>query len=252
MKKTEKHAIKKQIPIFQKILLIIFIIIFISSGIIVGKWYYDTSKTESKYENLAETMIKIENNNEEKVENEKIDFDELKKINSDVIGWIKIDNTTINYPIVQSIDNEYYLKKDIYKEYDQCGSIFMDYKNKINFTDKNTVIYGHHIKKGIMFADLVNIYNGNLGNNIDIYVTNPEKTMTFKVFSSYETEPEDYSTNTGITEKEFSDFIKTLKQKSKRAFDCEFENTDKILTLSTCNSTGKKRVLVHAALTEIK
>jgi len=128
----------------------------------------------------------------------------------------------------------------------------MDYKNNPNFTDKNNVIYGHNIKKGIIFADLINIYNGNLGKDVNIEVSNLEKTMIFKVFSSYEIEPEEYSINTAITEKKFNDFTKTLKQRSKKEFNCEYTETDKILTLSTCNSTGKKRVLVHASLMEIK
>ena len=246
-KETNKHA-KKQIPIFQKILLIIFIIIFIVSGFILGRWYYNTSQTEKKYIDLAKEVAEETTENKEST----IHFEELKQINADVVGWIKIDNTTIDYPILQTTNNDYYLKKDIYKEYDQCGSIFMDYKNQSNFTDKNTVIYGHHIKKGIMFADLVNIYNGKLGNDVKIYVYTPDKTMIFEVFSSYQTEPENYSINTAITENELHDFIKVLKERSEKEFIGKYENTDKILTLSTCDSTGKKRVLVHAALVEIK
>lgn len=247
MKKNNKHT-QKHMSTFQKILLVILIIIFVISAFIVGKWYYNTSRTEKKYEDLAEKIVEQENNNNE---DSNINFDELTQINSDVIGWIKVNNTTINYPIMKTTDNEYYLKKDIYRNYDQCGSIFMDYKSNKDFADKNTVIYGHHIKKGIMFADLVHIYDGKLGNDVEIDVYTPEKTMTFKVFSSYKTDPEDYSINTEITENEFYDFIRTLKQKSERDFNCEYENTDKILTLSTCDSTGKKRILVHAALVDI-
>ena len=77
------------------------------------------------------------------VENDKqvIDFEKLKSINPDVVAWIKIDGTTIDYPIMQTTNNEYYLKKDIYNNYEQCGSIFLDYKNNSNFTDKNIVVY---------------------------------------------------------------------------------------------------------------
>lgn len=254
-KEDENKATKKMLN-SQKIILIILIIIFVSSGYIVLNWFYNTSKTEKKYEDLATSVVQTQEKDKNKEENkeqesEKINFDELNKINSDVVGWIKINNTTVDYPIMQTTDNEYYLKKDIYKKYDQCGSIFMDNKNKANFTDKNTVIYGHNIKKGIMFADLEKIYNGNLGNDIEINVYTKEKEMTYKVFSSYETEPEGYSINTNISENEMDNFIKTLSQRSKNKYDCEYEDIDQILTLSTCDNTGKKRILVHAVLTNI-
>ena len=169
-----------------------------------------------------------------------------------MVGWIKIDGTTIDYPIMKTTNNEYYLKKDIYNNYEQCGSIFLDYKNSPNFTDKNIVIYGHHIKKGIMFADLVKIYDGTLGNDVTVNIYTPEKTMKFKVFSSYETEPEDYSINTNIQENEYNEFTNTLKQRSKIGFNSEFNNSNQILTLSTCDSSGQKRILVHASLEEVK
>ena len=242
-----KENKKSGIPQCQKILLIIFIIIFIISGVILIRWYYNASKAEEKYEELSNEVTKIENGEETG-----IDFEKLKNINPDVVGWIKIDGTTIDYPIMKTTNNEYYLKKDIYNNYEQCGSIFLDYKNSPNFTDKNIVIYGHHIKKGIMFADLVKIYDGTLGNDVTVNIYTPEKTMKFKVFSSYETEPEDYSINTNIQENEYNEFTNTLKQRSKIGFNSEFNNSNQILTLSTCDSSGQKRILVHASLEEVK
>ena len=103
-----------------------------------------------------------------------------------------------------------------------------------------------------MFADLVKIYDGTLGNDIAINIYTPEKTMEFKVFSSYETEPEDYSINTSIKENEYNEFTNTLKQRSKNDFNGEFNNSNQILTLSTCDSSGQKRILVHASLEEVK
>lgn len=237
---------KDSMPQYQKILLILFIIIFIVSGVVLIRWYYNASKAEEKYEQLSNGVTKVEN------EEEVIDFEKLKSINPDVVGWVKIDETTINYPIMQTTNNEYYLKKDIYNNYEQCGSIFLDYKNSSNFTDKNIVIYGHYIKKGIMFADLVKIYDGTLGNDVTVNIYTPEKTMKFKVFSSYETDPEDYSINTSIQENEYNEFINTLKGRSKNNFESEFINSNQILTLSTCDSSGKKRILVHASLDEVK
>ena len=243
---VNKKMKKKHLKV-QNYLLIIFIIIFIVSGSILLKWYINTGNSKEKYEKLADEVTKV---NDEGEENDLIDFEKLKSINSDIVAWIIIDGTTINYPVMQTTDNNYYLSKNFYKEYDRCGSVFLDYKSQ--FTDKNIVIYGHNIKRGTMFSDLENICNGKLGNNIDINIYMQGKEMRFQVFSSYVIKPEDYSINTSITENEFGDFKQTLLKRSKIDFLSEYNNTNQIITLSTCDRTGKKRILVHAGLEEVK
>lgn len=83
-----------------------------------------------------------------------VDFNRLEKINKNVIGWIRIPNSVINYPILKSSDNKDYLHKDIYNKYLYAGSIFMNCNNSSDFSDKNTIIYGHNMKDGSMFASL--------------------------------------------------------------------------------------------------
>jgi sortase B len=242
---------KRKMPGYQKILLIIFIIIFIYSGVTLLKWYINTGDSEKKYQDLAQ---EVEISNESSSEENKniIDFEKLKSINSDVVGWIKIDKTNINYPIMQSTDNNYYLTKNFYNEYDRSGSVFLDYKNQKNFTDKNMVIYGHNIKRGTVFADLVDLCKGNFGKDIAIYIYTEEKTMEFKVFSSYEIEPEDYSINSKISEGEFEQFKQTILKRSQIDFDGNAEGGNQILTLSTCDNSGKKRIIVHAVLESVQ
>ena len=243
-KKSEKRNRKSNK--IQNIVLIIFIIIFLVSGFILLKWFLDTKKSDDKYKELTQEVVSVD---EEDSNENIIDFDKLKSINSDVVAWIKIDGTTINYPVMKTTDNNYYLKKNFYKEYDVCGSLFLDYRS--NLTDKNIVIYGHNIKRGIMFADLEKVVNGKLGNNIKIELYMPDRKMCFKVFSSYNIDPEDYAINTSITENELDEFKKTLKERSNMEFESEYDNSNQILTLSACDRTGKKRVLVHAGLDEI-
>ena len=247
VRKKERRKRKSNNNKIQNILLIIFIIIFFVSGFILLKWFLDTNKSEDTYKELAQEVVSV---NEENADENTIDFEKLKSINPDVVAWIKIDGTTINYPVMKTTDNNYYLKKNFYKEYDACGSLFLDYKS--NLTDKNIVIYGHNIKRGIMFADLENIANGKLGNNINIELYMPDRKMNFKVFSSYSIDPEDYAINTSITENELDEFKTTLKERSSMDFESEYDNTNQVLTLSTCDRTGKKRVLVHAGLEEIR
>ena len=79
-----------------------------------------------------------------------VDFKELKKINSDVIGWIVIEGTEINYPIVQGNNNSFYLNHSYDKKWNSLGSIFADYQSSNDFSDYNTFIYGHHTKNGSM------------------------------------------------------------------------------------------------------
>lgn len=246
-KSHKKNIILKKIKM-QNILLIIFASIFIVSGCILLKWYIDTGRSDDKYKDLAKQVIQV-NNSEENTNQDQVDFEKLKSINPDTLAWIKIDGTTINYPVMKTIDNSYYLTKNFYKEYDVCGSLFLDYKS--NLTDKNIVIYGHNIKRGIMFSDLEKIVNGKLGNDIDIDLYTPDKMMKFKVFSSYNIEPEDYAINTSIKENDLNEFKETLKQRSEIGFESEYINSNQILTLSTCDRSGKKRVLVHGCLEEV-
>ncbi len=239
-KKTSK------IPKNQRIMLIIFSLIFIISGSILLNWFIRTGQTEKTYQELAEQAI--DTNQEET----SIDFEKLKNINPEVVGWIKIDGTTINYPIMQHMDNTYYLNRNFYKKKDDSGSVFLDYKNQSNFTDKNIVIYGHNIKRGIIFSDLEKIYQGKLKDDVSVNIYTPEKTMKSKVFSSYEIDPENYAINTNVNENEFDQFKQTLSERTKVKFIGNPNESNQILTLSTCDRTGKKRILVHAELEEVK
>ena len=91
----------------------------------------------------------------EKYRSDKVQFDELLKTNGDVIAWIYGANTHINYPVVQGSDNDYYLRHLLDGTWNDNGSIFMDYANSADFSDQNSLIYGHNMKSGAMFSNLV-------------------------------------------------------------------------------------------------
>lgn len=84
-----------------------------------------------------------------------VDFDALKKLNSDVVAWLYCPDTHINYPVVQASDNDYYLYRQLDGTWNSNGTLFMDYRCQSNMGDGNTIIYGHHMKSGTMFGDLV-------------------------------------------------------------------------------------------------
>ena len=117
-----------------------------------------------------------------------VDFDELKKINSNTKGWIQVNGTNINYPFVQAKDNKYYLIHSFDKSYNNAGWVFLDYRNNINSLSKNTIIYAHGRLDTTMFGSLKNILKSGWLNNTNNYVvklsTETENTL-WQVFSVY-------------------------------------------------------------------
>ena len=243
-KKQQKHKILY-------IILIILIIIFIYSLVTIIRWVIYNISSKKINEEIRNTVVQeiSEIENPEQTDNNfnKIDFVKLKEINQDVIGYIEIPNTGISYPILQAKDNEYYLKKDIYKKYNSCGSIFMDYTNNPNFTDDNTVIFGHNLLNGTMFAELNDIYDGRIGEKIDINIYIENYSFRYSAFSIYKSEPVKEPIQTRFQNKE--KFIEERIEKSRINFNIYPNSEDGILTLSTCDNTGKDRIILHAVKT---
>lgn len=184
-----------------------------------------------------------------------VDFNELLKKNPDTVGWIKVEGTKVNYPIVQSTDNDYYLSHAFNKSANQGGWIFADYR--VNFKDfgRNTIIYGHNMNNKTMFGSIPNmLYNGYLSNSSNYYIkiSTPTSNSVWKVFSIYTIEPETYYLKTNFKSEPYSTFLSTLKSRSIYNFGIDVGENDKILTLSTCDNTGTKRVAVHAKMINIE
>ncbi|MBO5476894.1 MAG: class B sortase [Clostridia bacterium] len=179
-----------------------------------------------------------------------INFEALIAYNPDVVGWIRIPGTGVNYSIVQADDNSKYLRHSIDLTWNEFGWPFMDYKNTPDFTDKNTVIYGHNIVSGLMFADLTNIYNGALGTDVEIDIYRSDyRLLTYKVFSSYVYDPENYYLTTNfINDEQYSTYLNTMLGRSVRDYNQDVSVDDTIITLSTCTSDSKRRIVVHAKL----
>lgn len=229
----------------RKMIKLLLFIILCYSLIQIFIWFYQTGKSKQEFINLEkEVVTDVEDTTvkkEPEKENRRIDFDKLLSINSDVKGWLIIEKLNISYPIMQSENNEYYLKKNIYKENSISGSLFLDYRNNA-FQDNNTIIYGHNMKNGTMFGKLDNIKNGKLGTDIAILIYTENKIYKYKVFSTYEINPRDFKINEKITD---------LIEKSEIDFKKNIDTSSKYLTLYTCTNTSIKRIIVHAVLEEI-
>ncbi len=241
--KKGKHAKKDNKLI--NIILFVLICIFLYSGFNVTMWLISDRKTKELETGLYVNVVTEDESNSEDI---KIDFSKLKEINPDVIGWIKIENTYINYPILQGKSDDYYLKKDIYQNYSLSGSIFVDSKTNSNFNDDNTVIYGHNMKNQRMFADLHKINNGELGNEVKVNIYTENAEMTYKVFSVHVEEPSlDLIIKNFSNVNEKMDYINNAFQKSNVNFNADYLNTEcKIITLMTCDNNNKRRVVVNA------
>lgn len=178
-------------------------------------------------------------------------FEELLKKNTDIVGYLSVNNTKINYPVVQASTNSYYLNRDFNKRKNSMGWIFMDYRNDAKELNKNTIIYGHNIKQGIMFGTLKYALNSSWykkESNQVITFNTPTKNMKWRIFSIYRIPAtEDYLKTEFESDEEYMEFLNMLKNRSIYNFNVELNESSKILTLSTCFSHTTRHV-VHAVL----
>lgn len=179
-------------------------------------------------------------------------FSTLQEINKDTIGWLTVNNTRIDYPVVQAKDNDYYLRRDYYQNKNRHGWIFMDYRNNPDELNENTIIYGHNLANQTMFGTLryaLNSYWYKKSANQIITFNTPNENMKFQIFSIY-TIPttNDYLDITFPTTDAYQTYIDLVKGRSIYDFNIEVTTDDKILTLSTCANGNDKRLVIHAKL----
>lgn len=226
----------------------IFIVIMLISGIKIFKWAKE-NKESNEIINEVKNTISIDDNIDN-VEKYNVNFEKLKQTNSDTIAWIKVNGTNIEYPIVKTTNNDFYMTHTFDKKNNSAGWVFMDYENKFDGTDNNLVIYAHNRRDGSMFGTLKNILTEEWQSNIDnfkiSFITETEKSE-YQVFSVYTIESEDYYITTNFeTDNKFEKFIDTIKSRSIKDFDVNISTEDHILTLSTCANNNKYRVVLHA------
>ena len=134
--------------------------------------------------------------------------------------------------------------------WNEFGWPFLDYRNAPDFSDRNTVIYGHNIVSGLMFADVSYIYNGILGTDVEIDIYRKDyRLLRYKVVSSYIVDPELYYTTTSFSsDAQYSEFLNAIMSRSSLKTNQTVGVDDTLITLSTCTSDAKQRIVVHAKL----
>lgn len=246
MRKKQKSK-KNTILFWIVCLLLVGILIF--SGIKICKWYKENNNNNKIIEKVSEAVI-IKDDEPEENNKYVIDFEALKKQNSETVAWLKVNNTKIEYPVVKTKNNDYYLTRSFDKSENSAGWIFADYKNKFDGKDKNIVVYGHNRRDSSMFGSLKNIlsskwYNNEENQNV-IFNINGQN-YTYRVFSVYQIEKEDYYIKTNFSSNnEYEKFLNTIKKRSVKDFKEDVSKDDTILTLSTCANNNMYRVVLHA------
>ena len=202
---------KKLFNVVMRIIELIFLILLVYSSINIFKWYNNNKENKQIINEIAESVTINEDTNEEK--KYKINFEELKQKNSDTVAWLKVENTNIEFPIVQANNNSYYLTHNFDKKYNVAGWIFADYKNKLDGTDRNIVVYGHNMRNNSMFGSLKDVITEEWYNNEEnkyiTFVTENDY-QTYQVFSVYQIKTEDYYIKTEFKNNEFTEFIDTI------------------------------------------
>lgn len=180
-------------------------------------------------------------------------IDALSNITRNAYGWIKIDGTRVDYPLVQGKDNEYYLTHSIDGTFLVAGSIYVDCNNSKKISNnKNTVIYGHNMNDGTMFKSLTNFRDVNMFNNGEVKVYTKDGIFIFKPFSIYEALPQYPFFRTEFSsEEDFSEFIADVSELSWYSSKQSVGADDNILTLMTCTNTAiNNRLVIHCVLTD--
>ncbi|WP_300839828.1 class B sortase [uncultured Acetatifactor sp.] len=166
-----------------------------------------------------------------------VDFEGLRSINEQVVGWIYDESSVINYPIAQARDNDYYLHRMFNGESNPCGCIFLDCRNQSDFSDSHCIVYGHHMKNGSMFAALSNYKSQEYYEaHPRMFLLTPEGNYTIEIFAGYVAHVEDDAWVTGFaSETDYEDWIVSGISKSLVQADFAPSASDRVLTLSTCS-----------------
>lgn len=165
-----------------------------------------------------------------------VDFDHLQQINPDIVGWIYIEGTKINYPIVQAENNDYYLNRLFDGTRNSAGSIFMDFRCSSDFSDRHSILYGHNMKDKSMFAALINYKDPSFFRDHPVaLLLTPTCNYKIQIFSGYVADSWDISWQLDLDPESFENWLTQIAEKSRFTPTSLPTEEDSVLTLSTCS-----------------
>jgi len=235
--------------IFRRLILVLAVF-----GLLIGAWEAANLVWENRQEKQAGGDLKpsLPPDDEPGGKKKPISFGELRLRNGEVVGWVKVDNTRIDHPVVQGQDNKYYLRYDFNRRSSKFGAAFLDYRVRADFSDFNSVIYGHHIRNNNrMFHDLILFKDKAFFNsNHTGTLYTPTRTIPFEIFAVALTEPyADFFRYDLLTPKQREEHIAYIKKNAMHYREIELGPDDHILILSTCSyEFNEARTLIAAKL----
>ena len=256
--KQPEQKKKKKSDVLLTIALIVAIVVFCYAAFNLYHIYTEYKKGTDEYNQIEEMAVTERDADSAEVAGPnaqlkppiEVDFDKLKSVNEDVVGWIYVDALPdISYPIVKGKDNQTYLHQTYEKNYNFAGTIFVDYENSGDFSDCNTLVYGHNMKNGSMFGHLKKFREDDRLYKQDKYfwILTPERNYRYEIISAYTTgvNSDTYTLFKGPGE-EFEKYLETIKGYSEiQTDDTDLTIKDKIVTLSTCTGNESTRFVVQ-------
>lgn len=260
MKKLDREKNKENLrERIRKIILVIAFVIFLFSAYKLYSIFSEYQRAVNEYESLRDEVVIDQTTDSKDRKNSMIDtykkmvdFDKLKKMNDDIIGWIQFETLPINYPILQGRDNDYYLHHTYKNTENTSGSIFLDYRNKELFKAQNTFIYGHNMKNGTMFGKLKQYERKEFyDKNQYFWIYTPTANYRYRIFSCYIVREDGDSYQTDYRDKkEYKDYLEMIQYYSNYDTGIKVNTDDTIISLSTCTVNPNNRFLVHAVRVE--
>lgn len=220
---------------------------------------YNENASESDYKILSSSVSTATEKTGKKTKAPKnpINFKKLKKLNKEIFAWIKIPDTNVDYPILQSQKaDDFYLHHDIYGNNKYAGSLYIEYCNSTELTDRVTVVYGHNMMNGSMFANLHKFESPDFfKKHRYFYVYTPERKLTYEVVSAHNYSTKHIMNSYNFSEnKVFKDYLKYIQnprtpvKNVRKKLNHKLTVDDRILTLSTCLNAGDGRYLLQGVL----
>ena len=239
--KMNKSKILKILAFFLSVCTVILFMFLYSS---INKDYKDYKEVDDTQEQIVDDVATTQADSTDEFN---IDWNKLKSINKDIVAWIRIPDTDISYPVVQGKTNNQYLRKNIYGNYSRGGTPFVSAEQQVPFNCVNTIVYGHNLMDGKMFAQLKKYKNKNFAsshNIVLIYLPSGEirqyQVYSFHTVSASDTEVYNlYSDST-------SEYAKAMNKNNVLQMDIDINDNMQVLTLSTCTNNGDSRYVLHA------
>lgn len=202
------------------------IIVMIYSGVQLAKYVYTYFAVEKE---LEEVQLVVQNE----------ELTALQDIHPNIVGWLTLEGTRLNNPILQAADNDFYLRHNYKDEESRGGSIFMDFRNDANELGRHTIFYGHVLRNGTMFGDLDKFAEQAYANEHPVlsYETTKNK-YELHVFAAYETTTDFYYIETNFNDDSYMTFVNEIKERSVITMPVTVNETDRIVTFSTCTTSA--------------